>query len=300
MRSTVVISLAGLCPILACKSVEGGVLFSDQMDRASFNASSNGWYIQSYAKGQGSYGLTPTAADSDTAFQYAVNVNSSGSVSETNTATTDTFAPPTAGKYLSFSASVQIGSASAATPGLVFGISAFGEDASSNEYATNFEFVTKQLNGGTNNGVSNDNLSLTSYNDWNSGTPANEWSSEVQSGIDSTDGFHTYTMRIYTNQVQYLVDNTLIAMTTTDVPQGVNLSFVLVAWAPDSSFVSGYAPLANNSTYYMDVDSAQVSLVTVPEPGSLTMMSVLLVPLSDHIRRKSRRKTAFIGTSVKY
>jgi len=49
------------------------------LGKTNFNASSNGWIVQSYSKGKGSFGLIPAAVNSNTAFRYSVNINSSGS-----------------------------------------------------------------------------------------------------------------------------------------------------------------------------------------------------------------------------
>jgi len=258
------------------------VVFQDTMNRASFNASGNGWVIQTYAKDKGNYGLIPNPSDSNTAFRYGVQVDGSGNVSETNTVTKSAFALPAVGQYLQFSTSLDLSAAAASTPGLVFGISAYGQDVSGNAYATNFEFLTSSINTNISK-APNDRLSLTSYNDYSSSNPGGEWSASVESGIDSTSGFHTYTMQIFTNKVDFYVDGNEIAQTTTDVPQGQSLSFELNAWAPDSTFSSAAAPLPDNSFSYMDDNHVEVEYGNVPEPASL-----LIAPVFGLLCRRKR------------
>jgi len=175
------------------------VAFQDDMNRSTFNAAANGWVVQTYARDKGSFGLVPTAVNANTAFRYFVKSDAAGTITQTNTVTSATFGPPVAGQYLEFSTSVNLSAAAASTPGLVFGISAYGQDAASHEYATNFEFVTKQLNTG-NPTTAYDRLSLTSFNNYSS-TTGGVWSAYVESGANATAGFHTYAMRLFTGKV---------------------------------------------------------------------------------------------------
>ena len=277
-----ILSLSAGGWLAASHAANAQVVFLDTMNRSSFNASSNGWIVQSYAKDKGNYGLVPTSTNSNTAFEYGVQVDGSGDVSETNTVTKSAFALPNPGQYLQFTTSLELTSAAASTPGLVFGVSAFGMDSSSNEYATNFEFVTSQLNTG-NSKAANDRLLLTSYNDYSSSNPGGEWSSYTESGIDATSGFHTYTMQLFPNKVDFYVDGNEIAQTLTDVPQGQPLEFELNAWAPDSSWASATAPLPNNSFNYMIDNHVAVEYGNVPEPASL-----LLIPMVGLLGRRKR------------
>ncbi len=239
------------------------VVFNDDMNRSLFSASQNGWIVQGYAKDKGTFGLVPTSVFGNTAFRYAVTSNTNGVINMTNTITSSSFAPPTAGQYMEFATRVQLDSAAAATPGLVFGISAYGKDAANHEYATNFEFVTKQLNLGTSS-TPYDRLALTSFNNY-SATSGGVWSAYVESGANATSGFHTYTMRIFTGKVDYLVDDNLIASTTSNVPVGTNLAFELNGFAPDSGWASAEAPLPKNAAWYLYTDWAKVSY------GAVTM-----------------------------
>lgn len=259
------------------------VAFSDSLARSSFDASTYGWDVQSYAKGQGTFGRTPGAVDSNTAFRWAVDIDASGDVTETNTVTKDTFATPTSSQYLEFSVTSDLNWSSANTQGLVFGISAYGTNSSGDEYATNFEFVTNEINSGITK-TSYDNLLLSSYNDY--GAPSGgEWDEYVESGINATSGFHTYTMQLFSNKVDFYVDGNEIAQDLVDVPTGVNLAFELNAWAPDSSWSSAYAPLAPNGYWYMDSKNVVVQYGTVangqsiPEPASLLLGTPALAML---------------------
>jgi len=291
MRRHLILALAS-GTFLTTAAAQAQVVFSDSLARSSFNASSNGWIVQSYAKGQGTFGRTPGAVDSDTAFRWPVNIDASGNVTETNTVTKSTFATPTSSQYLEFSVGSDLNWSSANIDGLVFGISAYGTDSLGHEYATNFEFVTNQINTGIEK-TAYDNLLLSSYNDY-SATTGGEWSSYVESGINATSGFHTYTMQLFSNKVDYYVDGNEIAQDLIDVPTGVNLAFELNAWAPDSSWSSAYAPLSPNGFWYIDSKNVVVQYGTVggpdqgesiPEPASL----LLILPAGGLILRRRRR-----------
>lgn len=256
------------CPVVA---------FCDDFNRATFDASSNGWIIQSYPKGKGTFGRTPGMIENNQKARYAVRVYPDGFVHETNTATSQKFTPFTSNNpnsYIEFSTSVKLNWSTANTDGLVFGISAYGNDTNGAD-AVNFEFVTKQINGGS-NGVVYDRLLLSSFNDFDSSVNDNRWFGYYESGVNATNGYHVYTMKLFYNKVEYLVDGSVIATNNGPHVPTANLSFVLNAWAPDSSWQSAEGPLPNDSYYYMDVDWAKVAYrsggAAVPEPSSLFML----------------------------
>lgn len=280
--------VAAAALVAACAAdLRAATGFADDMNRATFDAAARGWIVQSYAKGQGTFGRVPGAVLGDTAYRYAVRADAAGVVTQTNTATSATFVPPTAaGQYLEFSTTILLNWSSAKTPGLVFGISAYGRDAAGDEYATNFELVTSQLNTVNTSGVAFDRLLLSSYNDYGDATPNNKWFAYFESGVNATDAFHRYDMRIYRDKVEYVVDGDVIATTTEDVPAGTGLHFVLNAWAPDTSWGTAYAAMPADSYSYMDVDSVSVAYRTVPEPGVAAVASAAL-GLAARSRRRS-------------
>ncbi|HWB52563.1 MAG TPA: family 16 glycosylhydrolase, partial [Tepidisphaeraceae bacterium] len=277
MRNAMTAAGAGIALGMLISTVSASTLYSDWMNRSTFDASSNGWAVQSYSKGKGSFGRTPGAVDSNTAFRYPVQIDGSGTVTETNTVTTSSFAPPTSGNYVEFDAAIKINWSSARQAGLVFALSAYGTNSEGETDAMNIEFVTKQINAVDTNGVSYDNLELTSFNDYTSG--GDRWFETVESGVNSTDNYHTYGMRLYPNEVDYLVDGNVFAYTNDYVPTGTNLALELNAWAPDSSWPSAEAPLDDNTFWYMDVSWVTVTsgvgtppshgaALLAPEPGT--------------------------------
>ena len=256
----------------------------------------NKWQLQAYAKGtKGSFGravgfVTDTAPNPDVAagrFAVKVNATPDNNVEFTSIASKTKFSPPAAGQYVQYSAKVKINWSSARQHGLVFGISAYGKDANQNEDAVNFEFVTEQINP-TTAGVQYDRLLLSSYDDYNHNvsTTAGKWFSYVDSQVNSTDGYHVYTMRIFSNKVEFQIDNSIIQTVTDVVPKGDNLSFVLNAWAPDSNWSTAEAPLPANSFWYMDVDWATISDGTTVVPEPATIAALALPAISVLLRRR--------------
>lgn len=304
-------SLAGLVGVAAVagmgSAARGTTLFSDYMNRATFDAATNGWQVQTYNKSnsKGTYGRIPGAVDSNSAFRYGVQAYSATNIQETNTVVVGTsphgvsnpltFAPPTSGNYLEFDAAIKINWSSANQPGIVFGMSAYGTNAAGQEDAANIEFVTKQINAVNNNGIAYDRLDLTSFND-NPAGGSNKWYQEVESGVNSTDAYHTYGIRLYPNEVDYSVDGTVFASTTSFVPTGTNLNFVLVAWAPDSSWPSAEGTLPATGFWYMDVSWVTVTsgagtpggaapMTAVPEPAGMGLAAVGAAALARRRRK---------------
>jgi MYXO-CTERM domain-containing protein len=291
------IGLVGVGLVGSSSTAWGTTLYSDYMNRATFDAAANGWTVQTYdkANSKGVYGRIPGAVDANSAFRYGVQAYSSTNIKETNTVVTNpsSFTPPTTGHYLDFSAAIKVNWSSANQAGLVFGMSAYGSNAAGQEDAANIEFVTEQINAVNTNGVAYDRVDLTSFDDY-SGSASDKWYQEVESGVNSTDGYHTYSIRLYPDQVDYSVDGSVIASSTSVVPTGTNLKFVLVAWAPDASWPSAEATLPATGFWYMDVSWVTVTsgtgtpsmLMAVPEPTGLGAAAVGLGALLRRRRRK--------------
>ena len=261
------------CVAFVSSTGQAAVLFDDQMNRATFDAPTHGWTVQTYdkANSKGVYGRLPAGVDSNRAMRYGVQSYSPTDIRETNTVVTTptSFAPPTGSNYLEFAASLKINYSSANQAGLVFGLSAYGSNAAKQEDAVNMEFLTNQLNTNGTNTVAYDRIDLTAFNDYTT-DPANKWYTRIESGTNSTDNYHTYAMRIFTDRVDYLVDGNLIISNNSVVPSGTGLKLVLVAWAPDSTWPSATGTLPSTGFWYMDVNFVQVStgttLAAVPEP----------------------------------
>jgi hypothetical protein len=287
---------------LGSAAASGATLFSDYMNRATFDAAANGWQVQTYNKGnsKGTYGRIPGAVDGNSAFRYGVQAYSATNIQETNTVVVGkspngvsnplSFAPPTgAGNYVEFAAAIKVNWSSANQHGIVFGLSAYG-GTSTSEDAVNMEFVTEQINAVNTNGVAYDRIDLTAFNNHMPGTSTNKWYGQVESGVNSTAAYQSYAMRLYADRVDYLVNGDVFATTSTSVPTGSTLKFVLNAWAPDATWPSAESTLPATGFWYMDVSWMTVTtgsdaapLMAVPEPGSL---GVIGAGLAVMLRRR--------------
>ncbi|MEO0515599.1 MAG: hypothetical protein AAF086_09975 [Planctomycetota bacterium] len=238
-------------------SCEAGTLFLDTFNRSSFDAASNGWAIQTHAQGKGTFGRIPPMVAANRRARFAINVASNGVITQTSTRTNATYTRPTnSSDYVEFIASLRISSAAVQQDGLLFAISVYGADANGQD-AINMEFVTEQINSGS-NAVPYDRVLISSYNDYTGGSTG-KWVQYVETSQRADlSSFVTYKMRLYRDRVDYLANGNIFATYVGSyIPDG-DMKFVLTTWAPSSSWPTAESYLANSTYHYMDVDWAKV------------------------------------------
>ncbi|MEP3481289.1 MAG: hypothetical protein ABJZ55_18760 [Fuerstiella sp.] len=267
-----VTTITCIASVLACCTFVAGmpnfldaeVLLQDTFNRTSFDAKEHGWAVQTHPQGKGQFGRMPSMVGDDQQSRYSIKVDSAGAIAQTSSRSQLTYSKPVENTkdYLEFAASLRLSSKVVKTDGLLFAISAFGQDSKGQD-AVNIEFVTKQINDGTNS-VPYDQVLVSAYDNYakNSGDESGKWVDyvETQHRADSSK-FVTYSMRLYSDRVEYTANGVVFATYTgPNIPDG-KLKFVLTAWTPDETWQTAEASLPNDSFHYMDVDWAKVTYV---------------------------------------
>ncbi len=263
MRKVLLFAVAAIvfvCLPGATATCTAGTLFLDTFNRSSFDAASNGWVIQTHARGKGTFGRIPPMVAANRRACFAINVASDGVITQTSSRTNATYTRPTnSSDYVEFIASLRISNAAVQQDGLLFAISVYGADSNGQD-AINMEFVTKKINSGTNS-VPYDRVLISSYNDYTGGSTG-KWVQYVETSQRADlSSFVTYTMRLYQDKVEYLANGNIFATYVGSyIPDGA-MKFVLTTWAPSSSWPTAESYLANSTYHYMDVDWAKVVYV---------------------------------------
>lgn len=255
--TTTILCVSTIVPTVS----ETGTRFIDTFNRASFDAPDNGWSIQTHDQGKGAFGRIPPMVGENRRGRYAIKVSSDGKITQTSSRTNATYSKPTNNKdYVEFTASLRISNAAVQQAGLLFAISVYGAD-SDGEDAINMEFVTKQINEGSNK-VPYDRVLLSSYKNYD-GDSTGKWVEYVETSLRADLlKFVKYSMRLYADRVEYLANDFVVGTYAgPNIPDGP-MKFVLTAWTPEASWPTAESPLPNSSFHYMDVDWAKVSYVT--------------------------------------
>jgi len=103
--------------------------------------------------------------------------------------------------------------------------------------------------------------------------------------------FHDWTIRWTLNRLDYLVDGVLLFSTTTHVPQGP-MQANIIAWAPSIEWAAAYyaslqpvGAVTSNQSFLAQVDSVNVTEITVPEPGFGPLAAALAALWAIRARR---------------
>lgn len=190
--------------------------------------------------------------------------------------TNTTYSPPQGG-YIRVTAKILIGHTQ---PGLVHGFFMYGErfvNSQRRQDELDFEWLTNE----TSLSSKNDNINVSSWNDWNiscgyNGTrylnSCGQQTSQTVKAGKNTDGtaYQAYEMKWYSNgTIEFRVGGSTTTPVKTIsgqvVPSGQALPVFLNSWAPDSSWTQAYnsglvVASSNNTkrTYSMYVDELKI------------------------------------------
>ena len=270
--------------VLASGAAQAAEIFRDDFSGSTLDRTR--WSVGTWTKGRTQFGKSPAISGGIATLKFdTYNAVNPGALFTGSSITVKT--PFSLGSGAELEARVRT---NAMPAGLITSFFTYGGHDTSLSDEIDFEYLTSaQSKPATAN-----QLSLTSWNDWDSlypdpNNPARRSTANVIPAGFNVSNFNVFTIRWLKDRVQWLVNGTVVRTSTNAVPNDP-MSLSLNFWAPDVSWTSAYSsalqPAATavaGSTYSYDVDYVVVR--TVPEPAAVAAWAVSALLLGR--RRRS-------------